>query len=185
MLEVLAADDQTVLSTRKRQSARRVMIRPVRAPGQLCFPGFRTTSIVVPLALSVFAFSPTTQSTTESPPTYTAATDPSATVRPQRTAGDSTSHPTNAPRSGSTKSPSSKRVDADVYDLVEELRDLPGDAPVRVCTPCNLPSKVGAVRRREIYDQFNALGSAAVPALARMLKSSLRGSDRDLTNTIL
>jgi len=45
-------------------------------------------------------------------------------------------------------------------------------------------SKVAAQRRREIYDRVDALGSAAVPALARMLQSSLQGSDEDLTNTI-
>lgn len=79
-----------------------------------------------------------------------------------------------------------KGVDKEVDALVQELRDLPGDLPVRQCTPCNEVSQVvGAKRRHEIYDQLDALGSAAVPALARMLQGSLRGSDKDLTATIL
>jgi HEAT repeat protein len=86
---------------------------------------------------------------------------------------------------GSATSPSSGGVDAEVDALVEELRDLPGDLPARVCTPCNTVSKVvGAKRRREIYDRFDALGRASVPALARMLQCSLQGSDKDLTDTL-
>lgn len=80
----------------------------------------------------------------------------------------------------------SKKVDEQVDSLVQELRDLPGDLPVRVCTPCNSVSKVvGAKRRREIYYSFGALGTAAVPELARMLQNSLRGTDKDLTSTLL
>jgi hypothetical protein len=83
------------------------------------------------------------------------------------------------------ESQTSEGVDAEIRGLLQELRDLPGDVPVRVCTPCNIVSKVvGAKRRREIYDRLDALGSAAVPALARMLRSSLQGSDKDLTDTI-
>jgi hypothetical protein len=153
----------------------------MRAPGQLSFSSFRTTSIVVLLALPLVACTRTLQSTTGRPAPFTTASDTRAT----ETKPESSRNPTAALASGLAESPSSKGVDEEVDALVQELRDLPGDAPVRVCTPCNLPSKVGAVRRREIYDQFNALGSTAVPALARMLKGSLRSSDRDLTNTIL
>jgi hypothetical protein len=85
---------------------------------------------------------------------------------------------------GLTKSPHLKGVDKEVDALVQELRDLPGDMPPRVCTPCNTASKVGAERRREINDRFDALGSAAVPALARMLQSSLQGPDYDLRDTV-
>ena len=157
----------------------------MRAPGQLSFPSFSTTSIVVPLALSLVACTRTPQSTAERPATFTAASDTRATVIPKQTEVESSRHPPSALESSPAESQLSEGVDEEVDALVQELRDLPGDLPVRVCTPCNTVSKVvGAQRRREIYGRLDELGSAAVPALARMLQSSLQGSDKDLTNTI-
>lgn len=82
-------------------------------------------------------------------------------------------------------------VDAEVVALLQELRDQP-EAKKLGCTPCAVASRQTHTtetpedaRRSEIYDRLHALGSAAVPALARGLESSLRSSDRDLTSTIL
>jgi hypothetical protein len=84
-----------------------------------------------------------------------------------------------------------KGVDAEVVALLQELRDQP-EAKRLGCTPCALASRQAHTtetpedaRRSEIYDRLHALGSAAVPALARELERSLRGSDRDLTSTTL
>ena len=98
-----------------------------------------------------------------------------------RTSSSSTTAAAHKP--GLVKSPHLEGVDKEVDALVQELRDLPGDQPVHVCTTCNTGYKVGAERRREIYDRLDALGSAAVPALARMLQSSLQGPDYDLSDT--
>ena len=85
---------------------------------------------------------------------------------------------------GLAESPTSEGVDEEVDALVQEFRDLP-KAPLCEYTPCNQVSKAWADRRRQISDRFHELGSAAVPQLARMLESSLQGSDHDLPNTIL
>jgi HEAT repeat protein len=147
---------------------------------------FRTTLIIVPLAFSLLACMRTPQSSTERPGGFTAAPDTRATVVPQQTAVQSSRLPTDALGSGPAEPLLPEEVAEEVDSLVQELRDLPGDLPARACTPCNTVSKViGAKRRREIYDGLHALGSAAVPELARMLQSSLRGSDKDLTSTVL
>jgi hypothetical protein len=62
------------------------------------------------------------------------------------------------------KSPPSAGLDEEVYALAEELRDLP-------------VSKGGAPRSQEICGRLTALGSAAVPALARMLRRKPPGCD--------
>jgi HEAT repeat protein len=92
---------------------------------------------------------------------------------------------------GLAESSPPKGVDAEVVALVQELRDQP-EAKKLGCTPCAVASREAHTsetpedaRRSEIYDRLHALGSAAVPVLARRLESSLRGSDRDLTSTIL
>ena len=131
----------------------------------------RTTLIVVPLALLLVAWTRTPQSTTESLAAVTATSD---------------RLPATAVESGPTESLPPEKVAEEIDSLVQELRDLPGDLPARACTPCNTVSKViGAKRRRDILDELNALGSAAVPELARMLQNSLHGSDKDLTSTVL
>lgn len=146
----------------------------------------RTTLIVVPLALSLLACMRAPAVTTERPGGISAASDMGAGVIPQQTEAKSSRLPTTAVGSGLAESPPSEKVDEEVDFLVQELRDLPGDLPARACTPCNTVSRVtGAERRREIYDRLDALGSAAVPELARMLQSSLQRSDKDLTSTVL
>jgi hypothetical protein len=79
------------------------------------------------------------------------------------------------------ESPPSEGVDEEVAALVKELRDLNADAR---CPPCRESHASWAEKDRQINDRFHALGSPAVPALARMLQSSLQGSDADLTESI-
>jgi hypothetical protein len=152
----------------------------------LSFSSIGTTLIAVPLALSLVACSRTPQSTTERPAPPTTITKQRTALTPQQTQTESSSRPTLG--SGPAESPPAEEVDKEVIALVGELRDQPW-AKKLGCTPCaSVGSKLTpeeAARRREIYDRLNDLGSAAVPALARILQSSLQRSDEDLTDTIV
>lgn len=106
--------------------------------------------------------------------------DPRFTPNRRLTSFSSTT--ANVHKPGPAKSSQLEGVDKEVDELVQELRDLPTHA----CTRCKDVSKVAeAERRSAIYDRFDALGSAAVPRLARILKGSLQSSDYDLRDTVL
>jgi hypothetical protein len=83
-------------------------------------------------------------------------------------------------------SPSSEGVDEEVHALIQELRELPRARELG-CTPCAMGqgSPAEQARRYDIGDRLHALGSAAVPALARELESSLQGSDVDQKATVI
>ena len=85
---------------------------------ELSSPSFRTTSIVVALALSLVACTRTPQSTTERSAPFIAASDPRATVPPQQTETESNRHPATALESGPAESPPSEGVDKEVDALV-------------------------------------------------------------------
>lgn len=90
------------------------------------------------------------------------------------------------PLAGRAESPLSKGMDGEVQPLVQQLLDQPRAKELR-CTTCALAYKETPedVRMHQTFDRLIAIGSPATPALARMLESSLRGSDEDLIHTIL
>jgi len=159
---------------------------PMRAPGQLSFSSLRTTSIVVPLALLLVACTRTPQSITGRPDPFAASSDARATITPNQSDAESSRRPTTALESGPAESPPSEAVDEQVEALVQELRDQPRAKELR-CTPCALAYRETPedIRMHQTFDRLIAVGRPATPALARILESSLQGSDVDLKSTIL